>query len=106
MYSRCGRRYSMTNSGRPSFGGILECKLNRRRKLRRSPRSPRFDMLSYLLEPPGRFSFFEMVQMLPQTVADSWRLCPISPQLRPTRLYVFGPDGLCVSPLDINVLMS
>jgi hypothetical protein len=38
----------MTNSGRPSFVGIRECKLNRRRKLRRRPRSPRFEMLSYI----------------------------------------------------------
>src|SRR5260221_994556 len=106
IYSRCVRRYSMTNSGRPSFVGILECKLNRRRKLRRRPRSPRFEMLSYLLEPPGRFSFFEMVQMLAQTVGDSWRLWPISRQRRPTRLYVFGPDGLCLSDQDINVLRS
>jgi hypothetical protein len=38
----------MINSGRPSFAGIRECKLNRIRKLRRRrPRSPRFEMLSF-----------------------------------------------------------
>ena len=37
---------SMTNSGRPSFAGIRQCKPNRRRKLSRRPRSPRFEMLS------------------------------------------------------------
>jgi hypothetical protein len=36
---------SITNSGRPSFAGIRECKTNRRRKFRR-PHSPRFEMLS------------------------------------------------------------
>src|SRR5258707_14716714 len=36
----------MTNSGRPSFVGTRECKLNRRPKLRRRPHSPRFEMLS------------------------------------------------------------
>src|SRR5258708_31095315 len=36
----------MTNCGRRSFVGIRECKLNRRPKLRRRPRSPRFEMLS------------------------------------------------------------
>ena len=36
----------MTNSGRPSFVGIRECKLTRRSKLRKRPRSPRFEMLS------------------------------------------------------------
>jgi hypothetical protein len=36
----------MTNSGRPSFVGIRECKLNRRPKLRRRPRSTQFEMLS------------------------------------------------------------
>jgi hypothetical protein len=41
-----GRRYSMTNSGRPSFVGILECKLNKRRKLRGRPRSPQFEIPS------------------------------------------------------------
>ena len=45
--SRCGRRHSMINSGRPSFAGIRECTPNRRRKLRRRPVSPRFEMLSY-----------------------------------------------------------
>jgi hypothetical protein len=38
--SRCGRMCSMTNSGRPSFAGIWECKPNRRPKLERRPRSP------------------------------------------------------------------
>ena len=43
--SRCGRRCSMTNFGRPSLAGILECKLNRRSKLRRRPPrlAPRFE---------------------------------------------------------------
>src|SRR5271166_6748696 len=36
----------MTSCGRPSFVGIRKCKLNRRRKFRRRPRSPQFEMLS------------------------------------------------------------
>ena len=43
--SRSGRRCSITNSGRPSFVGIRECKTKRRQKFRR-PHSPRFEMLS------------------------------------------------------------
>jgi len=35
-----------TNSGRPWFAGIRQCKTNRRRKFRRRPHSPRFEMLS------------------------------------------------------------
>ena len=35
-----------TNSGRPSFAGIPECKTDRRRKFRRRSHSPRFEMLS------------------------------------------------------------
>jgi hypothetical protein len=35
-----------TNSGRASFAGIQECKLNTRRKFRRRPRSPWFEILS------------------------------------------------------------
>jgi hypothetical protein len=38
----------MTNSGRPSFAGIRECKPNRRPKLSARPRSPRFEMLPFL----------------------------------------------------------
>jgi hypothetical protein len=36
----------MTNSERPSFAGIRECKPKRIRKLRRRLRSQRFEMLS------------------------------------------------------------
>jgi hypothetical protein len=42
----------MINSGRPSFAGIREFKPNRRRKLRRRPRSPRFEMLSCWITMP------------------------------------------------------
>ena len=36
----------MSNSGKPSFAGIQECKPNRRRKFRRRSHSPWFEMLS------------------------------------------------------------
>ena len=38
--SRCGRMCSMTNSGRPSFAGIRECKPNRRPKLKEGRVAP------------------------------------------------------------------
>ena len=37
---RCGRMCSMTNSGRPSFAGIWECKPNRRPKLKEGRVAP------------------------------------------------------------------
>src|ERR1700731_1585481 len=49
----------MTNSGRPSFAGIRECKLNRRPKLRRRPRSP---SLKYSpVSPAAQFSTVSIV---------------------------------------------
>jgi hypothetical protein len=48
-YCRSERRCSITNSGRPSFAGIRECKTNRSWKFRRRPHSPRFEMLSKVI---------------------------------------------------------
>src|SRR5258708_3003761 len=56
----------MTNSGRPSFVGTRECKLNRRPKLRRRPHSPRFEMLSFF-RANGRFP--EVAEIHPSIVA-------------------------------------
>jgi hypothetical protein len=35
IYFRCGRRCSMTNSGRASFAGIRECKLNKETEIQK-----------------------------------------------------------------------
>src|SRR5271165_4204621 len=106
----------MTNSGRASFAGIRECKLHRRRKFRRRPRSPWFEILSYLparrrtsekcgVNRPYRILFSGLREQRTAVTPDfialwiwnkmrSSAFCSVAPQT-PSSVFVICSPGLC-----------